>query len=342
MPFCEACRSVRVERRLSRNPADNSWKSAFFSSPGPESGRCALLLGVKGAFMGAADTVPGVSGGTIALITGIYEDFLAAVKSVNARVLARLVRLDLKGAVAEVHIRFLLSLFCGIGVAVVSLARLMNYLLHHYPVPTWSFFFGLIAASIWVVGRRVKSRSAVSAAAFCIGAGAAYVIVGMVPAQTPETHIFVFLSGMLAVCAMILPGLSGAFILLILGKYEFIVAVLKNPLMPSNLAVLGIFVAGCALGLIGFARVLKFLLDRYHNAALACLTGLMLGSMRKIWPWKEPLLAGKVHGELVVLKEKNVLPDGLWPEAAVPVLLMAAGFALVIFLDRLGRRKGMD
>ncbi|MCF8110384.1 MAG: DUF368 domain-containing protein [Desulfobacteraceae bacterium] len=327
-----------MERRLNRRPSDNSWKAAFFASPGPDSARSALLLAVKGALMGAADTVPGVSGGTIALITGIYEDLLGAIKSLNTRVLHRLVCLDLKAALAEIHIRFLLCLFCGIGIAVISLARLMNHLLNYYPIPTWSLFFGLIAASVWVVGRRVKARVS-AAAAFFIGAAAAYFIVGMVPAQTPETLGFLFLSGMIAVCAMILPGLSGAFILLILGKYEFVVSVLKNPLTASNLAVLAVFAAGCAVGLAAFSRVLKFLLDRYHSVAFAGLTGLMLGSMRKIWPWKEPLTMERVHGELMVISEKNVLPDGIWPEAALPVLLMVAGFALVFLLERLGPEK---
>ncbi|MFP4158317.1 MAG: DUF368 domain-containing protein [Desulfobacterales bacterium] len=331
-----------MERRLSRKYESSSWKSAFFSSPGPDSRLSALMLALKGAFMGAADTVPGVSGGTIALITGIYEELLAAVKSVNSKMLGRLLRLDLKGAMAEVHIRFLLCLFSGIAIAVVSLARLMNHLLNHHPVPTWSLFFGLIAASIWSVGRRVEDWSAAAAGAFCIGAGAAWIIVGLVPARTPETYFFMFLAGMLAVCAMILPGLSGAFILLILGKYEFVLAALKNPFAGSNPVVLGMLAAGCAVGLAGFSRVLKFLLDRYHNAALACLTGLMLGSMRKIWPWKEPVVMERVHGELMVIKEKNVLPAELWPEAATAALLAAAGFALVVLLDRLGRRDAAD
>ncbi|MFW6334747.1 MAG: DUF368 domain-containing protein [Desulfosalsimonas sp.] len=328
-----------MEGRISSMPAGNSWKSVFFASPGPDSPGSALLLAAKGAFMGAADTVPGVSGGTIALITGIYEDLLSAVKSVNWTALSRLARLDFKGAAAEIHMRFLLCLFSGIGIAVISLAQLMSYLLENHPVPTWSLFFGLIAASVWAVGRRVDHRSAAAACAFLTGAAGAYFIVGLVPAQTPETHLFVFFSGALAVCAMILPGLSGAFILLILGKYEFIVSVLKNPLDPAELSVLAVFAAGCALGLAGFSRVLKFLLDRYHNAALACLTGLMVGSMRKVWPWKEPEVIKRVSGELVAVKEKNVFPGSLWPEAALPLLLMAAGFVLVILLDRLGREK---
>ncbi|HMA66623.1 MAG TPA: DUF368 domain-containing protein, partial [Desulfosalsimonadaceae bacterium] len=240
---------------MSRN-AKLSWREAFFRSPGPRTGRQALLLAVKGMCMGAADTVPGVSGGTIALITGIYEQLLAAVKSVNARMLGRLLRLDFRAAVAELHIRFLLALFCGIGLAVVSLARLMHYLLHHYPQLTASLFFGLIVASIWVVGRQVNRWGPAAAAGFAAGAVAAFCIVGLVPAQTPETWGFVFLSGMIAICAMILPGLSGAFILLILGKYEFLTAMLKNPLEPASIGFILVFAGGCALGLVGFSRIL--------------------------------------------------------------------------------------
>lgn len=327
---------------MSRGSGEISWKSAFMAKPGPDSARSAVLLALKGACMGAADTVPGVSGGTIALITGIYEDLLAAVKSVNLRAVGRLFRLDIKGAAAEVHLRFLLCLFFGIGLAVISLARLMNDLLAHHPVPTWSLFFGLIAASIWAVGRKVETWSAAAAAAFCIGAVGAYLVVGMVPARTPETLGFVFLSGMLAVCAMILPGLSGAFILLILGKYEFVLSVMENPFLPEHMAVLGVLAAGCAAGLAGFARILKFLLDRYHNAAIAFLTGLMLGSMRKIWPWKQPSVTEEIHGKIMVVQEKNVLPDGLWPEIAVAVLLMMVGFGLVIGLERISRTSPAD
>lgn len=327
---------------MNRQLAELSWKSAFMKTPGPRSVCSAVMLAAKGACMGAADTVPGVSGGTIALITGIYDDLLAAVKSVNTRMLGRLLRFDIRGVLAEVHLRFLLCLFCGIGIAVFSLARLMSYLLADHPVLTWSLFFGLIAASIWAVGRKVGNWSAVSGTAFCAGAATAYFVVGMVPARTPETLGFVFLAGMLAICAMILPGISGAFILLILGKYRFILAALENPWTAWNAAVLAVFAAGCAVGLAGFSRVLKFLLERYRHPALACLTGLMLGSMRKIWPWKEPLLTEEILGRLVVIREKNVLPDSLWPDAMGPVLLMAAGFVAVVLLDRLSRRSAGD
>src|SRR6056297_1667192 len=297
------------------------------------------MLTLKGICMGAADTVPGVSGGTIALITGIYEDLLAAVKSVNAKMLARLVKLDIKGSLAELHLRFLLSLFLGIGVAVVTLARIMNYLLHHHPQLTWSLFFGLIAASIWVVGRKIDRWTWAAVTTFIVGAAAAFQIVNLVPATTPETLWFIFLSGFIAICAMILPGLSGAFILLILGKYEFITATLKNPFDPVNIGIILIFLAGCALGLAGFSRILKYLLDAYHNLTLAFLTGLMVGSMRKIWPWKESLEAKMIGGELRVLREKNVLPEAVNTDLLFALGLMLVGFVFVLCLERFSREK---
>ncbi|HMA86370.1 MAG TPA: DUF368 domain-containing protein [Desulfosalsimonadaceae bacterium] len=323
---------------MSKNVPE-SWADAFSRSPGPRSLKSAFLLAVKGLCMGAADTVPGVSGGTIALITGIYEELLAAVKSVNAKMLGRLAALDIKTALAEIHIRFLLSLFLGIGVAVVTLARIMNYLLHHHPQLTWSLFFGLIAASIWVVGRKIDRWRIGTVVTFVIGAAAAFQIVNLVPATTPETLWFIFLSGFIAICAMILPGLSGAFILLILGKYEFITATLKNPFDPVNTGIILVFVAGCGLGLAGFSRILKYLLDAYHNLTLAFLTGLMVGSMRKIWPWKESLEAKMIGGELRVLREKNVLPEAVNTDLLFALGLMLVGFVFVLCLERFSREK---
>ncbi|MFO7840493.1 MAG: DUF368 domain-containing protein [Desulfosalsimonadaceae bacterium] len=326
---------------MSRN-ANLSLREAFFRSPGPRTWKHALLLVVKGMCMGAADTVPGVSGGTIALITGIYEQLLAAVKSANAKMLGWLLRLDFKSAVAEIHIRFLLALFCGIGVAVVSLARLMNYLLHNYPQLTASLFFGLIVASIWVVGRQVGRWGPAAGAGFAAGTAAAFCIVGLVPAHTPESWAFVFLSGMIAICAMILPGLSGAFILLILGKYEFITSMLKNPFEPASMGVILIFAAGCALGLAGFSRILKRLLDSWRNPTLAFLTGLMVGSLRKVWPWKEAVATRIIGGELCVIQERNILPGAADSGVLLAAGLMLAGCIAVIALEKFSESETGD
>lgn len=320
-----------------KNISSNSWKDAFFYSPGPQSLKSSMILTLKGICMGAADTVPGVSGGTIALITGIYEDLLSAIKSVDARLVKRLVIFDLKGALAELHIRFILSLFLGIGISILSLAQLMSYLLSHHPVPTWSLFFGLIAASIWAVGRQVEKWTPGTGISFLAGTVAAFIIVNLVPATTPEDLWFIFLSGVFAICAMILPGISGAFILLILGKYEFIIATLKNPFTAQHLGIIAIFGAGCAVGLAGFSRVLKFLFASYHNLTLALLTGLMFGSMWKVWPWKETLKTGIINGKLHVLKEHNILPAAFDADFCLALLLIVIGFVAVICLERLSR-----
>jgi putative membrane protein len=322
-----------------KKKSNMSWKDAFFNSPGPRSLKSSMLLMLKGLCMGAADTVPGVSGGTIALITGIYEDLLSAIKSFDVKMIGRVLKLDFKGALAELHIRFLFSLLLGIGISILSLAQLMNYLLHYHPVATWSLFFGLIVASIWVVGKQVGKWTPGTGVSFLVGAGAAFIIVNLMPTSTPEDLWFVFLSGVVAICAMILPGLSGAFILLILGKYEFIIATLKNPFLLENIQIIIVFLSGCAVGLAGFSRVLKLLLQKYHGLTLAFLTGLMFGSMRKIWPWKETLETAMIHGKLRVLKESNIWPAAFNSDLCFAVLLIVIGFITVICLERLSRVK---
>ena len=316
----------------------HTWKAAFFSSPGPDNLRQATILYLKGLCMGAADVVPGVSGGTIALITGIYERLLAAIKSIDVRAARRLLTLDLKSALSGMHARFLVVLLAGIATAIVSIARVMHYLLVHQPVFTWSLFFGLIAASILVVGRKVSGWQTGEALACAGGIAAAWIIVSLVPVSTPEALWFVFLSGFIAICAMILPGISGAFILLILGKYAFITGALKNPVLPENMLIITVFCAGCVAGILSFSRVLNFLLTRWHNVTMAFLTGLMAGSMKKIWPWKEPLEVMVLRDKVHVLREINVLPQAD-RDLAVALLLAATGFALVVVLERLSREK---
>jgi len=312
-----------------------TWKEAFNASPGPASSKEAVILALKGLCMGSADIIPGVSGGTIALITGIYIQLLKAIKSVGLEMAGKLLKFDVRGALREVHIRFLLSLFTGIILAILSLARLMNFLLHNYPIPTWSLFFGLIAASIFVVGRKVRGWIGSAGFWFIAGTVAAYIIVGMIPVSTPEKLWFIFLSGVIAICAMILPGLSGAFILLILGKYEFITGTLKNPFIQNNMLIIIVFCAGCAVGLLVFSRILNYFLENYYNSSLAFLTGLMTGSMQKIWPWKEVIASKIIRGKEHVLAYSNVLPKEIDAGVFFAVSLVIFGFILVIFLERL-------
>ena len=316
-----------------------TWKEAFLASPGPASFKKASVLALKGLCMGSADVIPGVSGGTIALITGIYENLIQALKSLDVTMLKKVLNLDLKGALAHVHVRFLLFLFAGIGIAIISLARLMNFLLHHYPVFTWSLFFGLIAASILVVSRQVARWSPLTGSGLFAGTVVAALIVNLIPLETTDAHWFIFLCGLIAICAMILPGISGAFILLILGKYEFITATLKNPFLPQNIIVIFVFCLGCLIGLLSIARLLNYLLQNYRHLTLAFLTGLMVGSMSKIWPWKEILHTKIIRGKSHVIWGPNIMPQTLNSEVYLAAGLAIIGFIAVLIIEWLARGR---
>ncbi len=316
-----------------------TWKDAFFASPGPDSLKSAAALSLKGLCMGSADVIPGVSGGTIALITGIYEQLIGAIRSIDSALIKKALSGELKSALAQIHARFLMSLLLGIGLAIISLARFMNYVLHHHPVPTWSLFFGLIAASIFVVGKQVKNWFGTAGIGFIAGAAAATIIVNLIPVATPEKLWFIFLCGIIAICAMILPGISGAFILLILGKYEFITATLKNPFLPLNFLIIVVFACGCLIGLVAFSRVLNYFLQKIHNLTIAFLTGLMAGSIQKIWPWKDVVETQIIRGKAYVLVERNILPDAIDGEFFYALLLAVIGFIAVLVIEQLSKKK---
>ena len=299
--------------------------------------------------MGAADIVPGVSGGTMAFILGIYEELIFSIRTLGRRdFLQALVRLRLKDAFAQLNWRFLLALAAGIALAVLTLARGLGWLLEHYSVSVWSFFFGLVLASVLAVSRRVERWSPELWAALGAGAVGAYIFVGLVPLQTPEVWWFLVASGAMASCALILPGISGAFVLLLLGKYQFVLSAIKN----LDIFRLFFVAAGAAVGLISFAQVLGWLFRRFHDVMIAVLTGLMLGSLRKVWPWKEDVdwlrdAAGAFvldsHGSRKVIEQATVFPDlSSGAEAGqliAAVLLALSGFAVVVVLDRLGSKN---
>ena len=318
---------------------ESTWKEAFFASPGPDSIKKAGVLSLKGLCMGSADVIPGVSGGTIALITGIYEDLIKALKSLDTTMAKKLLRFDLKGAVASTHIRFLLALFAGIGIAIISLARLMNFLINHYSVFTWSLFFGLIAASILVVSRQVASWTLRTGISLGVGIAVAAFIVNLIPITTPEALWFIFLCGIVAICAMILPGISGAFILLILGKYEFITATLKNPFLPQHFIIIIVFCLGCLVGLLSFSRLLNYFLNHFRGLTMAFLTGLMVGAIPKIWPWKQILATQIIRGRPHVIWGSNIIPETMNAEVWAAIGLAIIGFLAVIVIERLARVK---
>ncbi|WP_229592699.1 DUF368 domain-containing protein [Pseudodesulfovibrio sediminis] len=309
------------------------------STPGPTSLKSALLLWLKGVCMGGADIIPGVSGGTIAFITGIYSQLVDAIRSFDLAFGKRLITFDFPGALRTAHLRFILILLFGIMTAIVTMARVMNYMLHSHPVEIWSLFFGLIAASIFVVGREIKPLNAVNLAGVALGAVGSFLLVGMIPVTTPETLPFVFLCGSIAICAMILPGISGAFLLLMLGKYEYVTRTLKNPFVWDNFVIIAAFAAGAVCGIMLFSRVLHFLLHRWHAATMSVLTGVMIGALRKVWPWKEVLESAVIRGKMLVLREQNVLP-GEWSwEVGAACCLVLVGVMIVVALEWFSREK---
>ncbi len=289
--------------------------------------------------MGSADVIPGVSGGTIALITGIYQDLIRALRSFDWTVMQKILAFDFKGALAQVHARFLLVLFLGIVTAILSLARLMNYLLHYHPVPTWSLFFGLIVASVLIIGKQVTGWLGTAGMCFAAGIISGSVIVSLIPITTPETLWFIFLCGFVAICAMILPGISGAFILLILGKYEYITGTLKNPFLIQNIIVIIVFCLGCLIGLAAFSRVLNFLLSKYQNLTLAFLAGLIAGSLQKIWPWKEVIETQIIRGKEHVIWGHPILPATIDREFFMAVFMAMVGFVAVWVIERMSRNE---
>ena len=290
-------------------------------------------LAARGFVMGCADIVPGVSGGTMAFILGLYEELVMSIRAGGRRPFWRaLLRLDVLAALDAVNARFLAAVLAGIVVAVLTLASGLEWTLEHHPVLIWSFFFGLVFASIVTVRKRIRSWAAALYAALGLGAVGAYFLVGAVPVQTPESAWFLFLCGMLAICAMILPGISGSFILVLLGKYQFVLAAV-NQRDVASLAILGV---GAVVGIVTFAQVLAWLFKRYHDLTIAILIGLMAGSLRKIWPWKVTVASIiDRHGEILPTVERNFLPSAWTGEVFLALGLGLAGFAIVLALDRL-------
>jgi putative membrane protein len=280
------------------------------------------LLMLKGIGMGAADVVPGVSGGTIAFIVGIYEELIESIKSINGASLKLLFTGKLAAFWKAVNAGFLLFLVAGIVCSIFSLAKLITYLLEFHPVLIWAFFFGLVLASTWFVSKEIKRWDWKTVLSFVAGAGIAYFITVTSPAETPNGLWFIFLCGAIAICAMILPGISGSFILVLLGKYYYIMEAVKQ----FNIPVMLVFISGAIVGITSFSRILSFMLRRFHDITIAVLTGFMLGSLNKVWPWKAIAETG----------EKNVLPgEWLWEGLA----LMIAGFVVVYILEKLSAKK---
>lgn len=286
-----------------------------------------VTLALKGMAMGAADVVPGVSGGTIAFIVGIYDELINSIKSINAHSLKLLFTGKIVSFWKAINGSFLFSILLGIGISVFSLAKLITWLLEAHPIMVWAFFFGLVLASTWFVSKDIKEWNVKTIASFIVGAAVAYYITVATPAETPTNLLFIFLCGAIAICAMILPGISGSFILVLLGKYFYIMDAVKE----FKIGTLLVFAAGALIGITSFSRVLSFALARFRNSTLALLTGFMLGSLNKVWPWKEKIM---MDGGFEL--EKNIMPNAFLAEA---IVLAIIGFFLVYFLEKLSQKK---
>jgi putative membrane protein len=294
-------------------------------------------LTARGFAMGASDIVPGVSGGTMALIMGIYEELIGSIKAVLNRDAIRLaLRLKFKQALELIPWQFLASVAIGIFLAVFTMSWFLEWVLEHYASLLWAFFFGLVAASILTVSRQVKKWGSAPVVGVVVGALGAYLLVGLVPAQTPNTWWFLFLCGVIAISAMVLPGVSGSFMLVLLGKYEY----LLNAVTELDLLTLFMVIAGAGVGIVSVAQLLSWLFKKYHDGTVAVLMGMLIGSLRKVWPWKitlETILDR--HGKEVPIKEANVLPEAWTWEVVVAVLLAVAAFALILSLTLWAARK---
>lgn len=287
--------------------------------------------------MGAADVVPGVSGGTIAFISGIYEELIDSISKVNISSI-RLWKEEGFGALwKSVNGNFLLSLLIGIGLSIITLAKLIKHLLETQPVLIWSFFFGLVLASIIYVAKQITRWNLGTIILLLTGALVAYYITTLTPQVTNASYPYIFLSGALAICAMILPGISGSFILLLLGMYKPVLDAIHD----RNVGLLVTLMAGAIVGLLSFSRLLKWLFDHYENMTLAVLTGFIIGSLNKIWPWKQVLRTEEFNGKIKILEEVSVLPQSYPGEAQLgfAVLLAAVGFGFILLLEKLALQK---
>jgi putative membrane protein len=299
-----------------------------------------FIISLKGIAMGAADVVPGVSGGTIAFISGIYEELLTSISAVNFKTFKLLKSEGVKSFWKAINGNFLISLLLGIGISIVSLAKLISWLLEHHPILLWSFFFGLVLASILYIGKQITEWKIATVVILVLGAALAYWITTLDPLISEDTSpLFLFFAGAIAICAMILPGISGAFILVLLGAYKPVLEALDN----RDFKIIGIVAAGSVVGLLLFSRILKWLFSHHKNLTLAILTGFVLGSLNKIWPWKETLTwRGNSDGIQVPLNEQSISPfsfDGD-PQLLISILLAIGGFLTILILEKIAIKNG--
>ena len=310
-----------------------------------------FLITLKGLAMGAADVVPGVSGGTIAFISGIYQELIDTINKVDFSFFASWKKHGFKIAWQQINGSFLLALLSGIFISILTFSKIITHLLATQPIMVWSFFFGLVIASIFFVGKQIDKFSVGSISFFLLGTALSYYITIAEPVASPDSYPYLFLSGFIAIIAMILPGISGAFILLLMGSYAVVIGTInhfREGILSLNFQVifqavlkLGTFAIGAILGLKLFSKVLHWMFDNHRNSTLALLTGFMLGSLNKVWPWKE-VISTRIdsHGVEVPFMEKSILPTAFNGDnqLLVAILLMIAGFLTIFIVEKVGAK----
>ena len=296
-----------------------------------------IFIALKGIAMGAADVVPGVSGGTIAFISGIYEELITSINNMGPSLIRIWKNDGFRAFWRKLNGNFLAALFFGIFISLFSLATLVSWLLENEPVLLWSFFFGLVAASIFFVGREITKWNIAMVIILLIGATIAYIITTLPASENSAGLPYLFMSGALAVCAMILPGISGAFILVLLGSYKTVL----DAVHERDISVIITVALGAIFGLFSFAKLLKWMFKHYKNLTLALLTGFILGSLNKIWPWKLILETKTIGDKVIVIKEQNVSPFSFQGDSQLMFAIIAAiiGFSLIFILEKAASNK---
>lgn len=296
-----------------------------------------LVLFAKGLAMGAADVVPGVSGGTIAFISGIYKELIESISNINYSLWLTLKKEGFKSFWKAANLNFLLAVFSGVLVSALSVMNVMHTLLQNYPIQVWSFFFGLVLASILFVAKKIKKCNSSAIAILLLSSAFAFVLTQLSVAESTDSLWYLFVCGGVAICAMILPGISGSFILLLMGGYSTISEAVHN----RQLTKLLVFFLGCIVGVLSFSKLLKWLFAKYENATLVFLTGFIVGSLNKIWPWKNTLESKIINGKSYILKETSVLPSNYLGEANIyeALFFMILGFILILGLEKLALKQ---
>lgn len=311
-----------------------------------------LIITLKGLAMGAADVVPGVSGGTIAFISGIYEELIETIHKLNFGIFKIWKQEGFRSAWKTYNLSFLLALFIGIFISILSFAKLIIWLLNEYPIAVWAFFFGLVIASIVYVAQQISRWQISDILLLILASVLSYLITIAEPMGTTDNYWFLFFAGFIAIIAMILPGISGAFVLLLMGAYAGVIGIItqfgdgliKMDFALLRVALIGmlIFGSGAILGLKVFSRALNWMFKHHKNATLAILTGFMVGALNKIWPWKEVLeYRENSAGELVPFIEKSILPfnfDGE-PKILFAIIFAIVGFLTIFLLERFAQKK---